>query len=439
VGFGDDDAAFLAGIGFNVVRVGVIWKALEPRPGVYDGAYLDSIAATVRTLARHGIVSLLDVHQDMFNERFQGEGAPDWAVQDGGLPNPRFGFPNNYIGNPALEHALDAFWNNAPGPGGVGLQDRFAAAWVHIARRFRATPSVLGYELFNEPFPGTAWEQCVVPTGCAGFDARLTAFNRRIDRAIRAVDRRTLVFYEPNVLFNNGIRTRLGPLGDPRAVFAFHDYCPTEPETGSPKGCGTFDDRVFTNALARSTQTSDGMLNTEFGATNDVAYLDEVVARADRFMTGWTEWAYCGCEDPTTSGPGAKQAIVIDPRQPPRGANLVVGTLGALVEPFPQVVAGTPGGWQYSRAVRRFTLRYTTARAGRRGRFPTGSVTVIAAPRRVYGGRYGVVASGGAILSRPGAARVEIGACPGARTITVTLTPRGRSHGSCRLPRTRRR
>jgi endoglycosylceramidase len=120
VGFGDDDAAFLARMGFDAVRVGVIWKGVEPRPGVYDGAYLNHLAATVRTLARHGIVSLLDFHQDMYDELFQGEGAPDWAVQDDGLPPvPRRGFPGNYETMPALQHAYDHFWDNSPGPGDV--------------------------------------------------------------------------------------------------------------------------------------------------------------------------------------------------------------------------------------------------------------------------------------------------------------------------------
>src|SRR5918998_2857339 len=49
-GFGDDDAAFLAAEGYNNVRVGVIYGAVEPVPGVYDEAYLDSIAATVAAL-----------------------------------------------------------------------------------------------------------------------------------------------------------------------------------------------------------------------------------------------------------------------------------------------------------------------------------------------------------------------------------------------------
>src|SRR5258707_11090732 len=152
IGFGSDDAEFLNQIGFNAVRVGVIWKAVEPQPGKFNDAYLAHIAQTVKTLAAHGVLSLLDFHQDMYNERFQGEGAPDWAVQDGGLPNPALGFPGNYTANPALEHALDQFFTNASGPSGRGLQDWFASAWAHVAARFRANRSVLGYELFNEPF-----------------------------------------------------------------------------------------------------------------------------------------------------------------------------------------------------------------------------------------------------------------------------------------------
>jgi endoglycosylceramidase len=143
-GFGPDDAAFLQRMGLSVVRVGVIWKAVEPTPGVYNDQYLKHIAATVRTLAMHGIFSLLDFHQDMYNERFQGEGAPDWAVQDDGLPNAMNGFPVNYATNPALQRAEDHFWANSAGPGGVGLQDRYAAAWRHVARQFRTIRGVLG-------------------------------------------------------------------------------------------------------------------------------------------------------------------------------------------------------------------------------------------------------------------------------------------------------
>jgi endoglycosylceramidase len=427
IGFGDDDAAFLARIGFNAVRVGVIWKALEPSPGVYDDAYLAKIASTVRTLARHGVLALLDFHQDMYNERFQGEGAPDWAVQDGGLPNPTLGFPGNYLANPAVEHAFDVFWSNAPGPGGIGLEDRFAAAWAHVAARFRHTASVLGYELFNEPWPGTMWQPCALPIGCTGFDAQLTSFYHRVLAALRRADGHTLVWYEPNVLFNSAAATHLGAIGDRRAGFAFHDYCLT-----APSNCDGPDNRVFSNAVARSARSGDALMETEFGATNDAAFLRTEVARADRFMVPWLEWAYCGCEDPTTSGPGTIQAIVIDPSEPPRGSNLVLPTLRALVEPYPQLVAGKPRAWSFDRSTRTFRLSYTTARASGRGRFGRGSLSEIATPALVYSGHYAAHVSGGAVLSARGASTLVIGACSGARTITVSVTPSGRDPAHAR-------
>src|SRR5512133_3017284 len=85
-GFGDDDAAFLQREGFNSVRLGVIYKAVEPAPGSYDAGYLSKIASIASILEKHGIAPLLDFHQDLYNERFQGEGWPDWAVLDDGLP-----------------------------------------------------------------------------------------------------------------------------------------------------------------------------------------------------------------------------------------------------------------------------------------------------------------------------------------------------------------
>ena len=48
-GFDATDAAFLRSNAFNAVRVGVIWKALEPQPGVYDDAYLGQIEQTADT------------------------------------------------------------------------------------------------------------------------------------------------------------------------------------------------------------------------------------------------------------------------------------------------------------------------------------------------------------------------------------------------------
>jgi endoglycosylceramidase len=434
-GFDNSDGAFLEHIGFDAVRLGVIWKALEPEPGVYDAGYLRRIAATVAMLARHRIVSLLDFHQDMLNEEFQGEGFPDWTIESGGLMNPMLGFPGNYLSNPALQNALDQFWTDAPGPGGIGLQSRFAAAWTYVATRFHDERSVLGYELFNEPFPGTDWAACAQAAGCPGFDAELSSFYRLVDQSIRLTDRRTLIFYEPDVLFNEGFVTTLGALGDRRAGFAFHDYCLSEPQSGPvPASCGQLDGSVFAHALAHVASTREALLLTEFGATRDVPYLDAMVARADRDMVPWLEWAFCGCRDPTTTGPGTAQAIVIDPAKPARGSNLVHSTLRALVEPYPQVLAGTPRSWGYDRATRTFALRLSTERADGRGAFATGSLTDVATPRLDYPRGYRARVHGAAIVSRPGAAVLVLAACRGARTISLKLAPGRGRHGSCRAP-----
>jgi endoglycosylceramidase len=441
VGFGADDAAFLKSIGFNAVRVGVLWQAVEPRPGVFNDAYLAHIAGSVKLLARYGIVSLLDFHQDQYNQRFEGEGFPDWSVQDDGLPaEPKLGFGADYLAMPALSHAFDHFWRNSPGPGGVGLQDRYAAAWAHVAARFRNDRSVLGYELMNEPWPGTVWPSCVSPTGCPAFDrGTLTPFYHRVVRAIRPVDGRTLIWYEPNVIFNNGPSTYVGPLGDRHAGFAFHDYCLSEPNTGSDQGCDPSDDLVFSNAVAHVQSTREALMETEFGATDDVGYLTAMVQRADRNMVPWLEWAYCGCQDPTTSGPGDKQAIVRDPAKRPSGANLVEPTLHALVEPYPQLISGTPQSWAFDPSSRTFTLRYATARAHGHGAWRRGAITTIATPRLVYAGRYAARVVGGRVVSRRRASVLQIAACPSVRHISVTVTPHGRNHNGCKPPRRVRR
>jgi endoglycosylceramidase len=430
VGFGDDDAAFLQSEGYNTVRLGVIYKGVEPRRGVYDDAYLARIRDTVDTLARHGIVSLLDFHQDLYNERFQGEGWPDWAVIDDGLPaQPQQGFPANYLVMPALQRAFDHFWNNDD-----GLQDSYAAAWRHVAERFRDVPAVLGYDLLNEPWPGTAWQQCANPAGCPAFDATMTTFIKRTIAAIRTVDPTTLAFYEPNVIFNDGAKTNVGDTGDAHAAMSFHDYCLTSDAGGPDQDCDTLDDMVFANADAHVGQTGDTLLLTEFGATTDPKTLTGMTDRADRFMVGWQEWHYCGCNDPTTSGPGNKQALVIDPSKPPEGANLDTGKLKLLSRPYPQVVAGTPASYAFDGASRTFKLAYTTRRADGKGSFGPGDETEVAVPARQYPSGYAVAVQGAAVRSAAGAATLRIAACPGAGRVAVTVTPGGPSSATCAVP-----
>ncbi len=108
------EAASIASDGFDVVRLGILWKGLEPGtapmndpaictpgkpkvagPGQFDmkifNAYMTKLEQTISLLARHGIYSLIDMHQDSMNEVFAGEGFPELGRlyrrdHSGGLP-----------------------------------------------------------------------------------------------------------------------------------------------------------------------------------------------------------------------------------------------------------------------------------------------------------------------------------------------------------------
>ncbi|HSJ17071.1 MAG TPA: cellulase family glycosylhydrolase, partial [Solirubrobacterales bacterium] len=312
-GFGRDDARFLHRHGFNTVRLGIIYKGLEPEPPGADGSpdyrrgYLGSIARTERVLAKRKIFTLLDFHQDLYNERFEGEGWPDWQTLDDGLPaEPKTGFPGNYLAMPALQRAFDHFWANDPAQG-VPLQEAYAAAWRKVARRFKRRPRVAGYDLLNEPWPGSAFPTCLNPAGCPKFDSgSLTPFSRRTIAAIRDVDRRKLAFYEPNVLFDYGARTSHGDTGDRHAGFSFHPYCLEGGGGVATTSCEANLRSVFRNADDHVDRTGDAPLVTEFGASDDLVDTQRVIDLADEHMVGWQYWHYCDCDDPTTVGPGVQ-------------------------------------------------------------------------------------------------------------------------------------
>jgi endoglycosylceramidase len=322
----------------------------------------------------------------------------------------------------------------------VGLQDRYAAAWRHVAERFGSNPYVLGYDLLNEPWPGSTWQQCATPAGCPEFDGRMSLFVARVLGAIRTADPESLVWYEPNVLFNNGADTQLADFGDANAGMSFHVYCLVANEGGSggySDACKTSDDLVMSNADKRASGTGDALLMTEWGATDDRDALLGPLALADKHMMSWQEWHYCGCDDPTTTGSGDKQAIVLDPAKPPTGSNLKTSTLDVITRPFPQAVSGTPVSWSFDPESKKFAFEYATARAAAPTRsFGAGGVTEVALPRRVYPkGSYAPSVRGATIVSRAGARVLRVAACPAAKRVTVAVVPgRGAPQSSCAKP-----
>ena len=54
--------------GFDVQRLDLSWSALEPTRGVIDQAYLAQVLTAVDQAARHGIYTVLDMHQDTYSK-----------------------------------------------------------------------------------------------------------------------------------------------------------------------------------------------------------------------------------------------------------------------------------------------------------------------------------------------------------------------------------
>ncbi len=161
------DFADLARWGFNAVRLGMIWDAVEPQPGKYDEAYLEWILSMLDLCEKYEIHAFLDMHQDLYSASFN-DGAPAWATLTGAVYEPTALWSDAYIFSEAVQQAYDAFWSNAPAADGVGLQDHYAAMWAHVARRCGGHAAVMGYDFLNEPNPGSA--------SLAAFGALMSAY-----------------------------------------------------------------------------------------------------------------------------------------------------------------------------------------------------------------------------------------------------------------------
>ena len=164
--------------GFNLVRLTVNWSELEPTPGTYSTTFLDRIAQVVGWAGQQGIRVILDMHQDNYSRFLTSpadasvpqqsspagcsptdgqDGAPAWAVFTDGKPSCTIDGLN-----PAESEAFLNFWDNRTVPGpqggapGTGLQDHYLGALEALATRFAGDPAVLGYEVMNEPGPGSS-------------------------------------------------------------------------------------------------------------------------------------------------------------------------------------------------------------------------------------------------------------------------------------------
>lgn len=146
----------LSECGFNVIRLGVTWEGIEPEPGKYNEEYIDKIVHFMDMCNKYGVHVFIDMHQDLYGPVGGSDGAPQWAsLTDGAkLKKNKLVWATGYFWGKVVHNCFDNFWANKE-VNGIGLQTYFINMWKHIAERVKDHPALFGFDLFNEPFPGS--------------------------------------------------------------------------------------------------------------------------------------------------------------------------------------------------------------------------------------------------------------------------------------------
>jgi endoglycosylceramidase len=403
-GFTPADADTVAGMGFDGFRLAWFWSDLEPTQGQYDTTYLAGYKTLADELEQRGLFVLADSHQDMYSSVFNGDGFPTWASPASDTdPNPK-GFPLNYFTAPT-ETAFDDFWANDG-----NVQDQYDAAWKQVASQFVGDPLLVGYDLLNEPFPGSGVGSCLGAKGCKSSDrSNIEAAETRAAQAIDTVDSSHISFYEPNILFNWGQPTGLikAPATETNVGLSFHDQCAeravwegsggtTQPTPAQEASCLQQMELPLGEArqTARAMDAVPFMTEVATITNDDPAGLECVFEKADAHQTSWTyglSWK---------SG----ELRALDPAK-----------AAVLARTYPVAVAGRPIRFDFDARTGIFHMRYTASG----GPAPT----VISVPTAIhYPNGYQVkIQGGGVVTSAPGAQRLTITAPAGAKVIVRVL------------------
>jgi endoglycosylceramidase len=246
----------------------------------------------------------------------------------------------------------------------VGRERDYAGAWKALATRFAKDPTIIGYDIINEPYAGSDFEALealsrVVPEDggkSKTFDqTKLGPFYQRMIDAIRTVDPDHWVFLEPRYgAPGNGSPSYLPVLKDPRAgephlVLAPHLYSTSGEAFGGytpndPTVMLWEQERTTERAAQRSPVLLGEWWAFSWTATNARPFAEEILAMADRMSIGWAYWSY---------GPGT-----------PDSASLYAedGTdnpaADVVIRPYPRAIAGEPGPWSFDPTTHVLDLKF---------------------------------------------------------------------------------
>jgi endoglycosylceramidase len=205
-----------------------------------------------------------------------------------------------------------------------GILDKYISFWKLLALKFKGNNYVLGYDLWNEPFPAGLYDDVfnLIRPGFSDNTQYLPLY-RKIDKEIREVDNDYIMMFEPNIFPDvlptifwtfRGTFSELPIQDKGKQMFNYHSYCCSssismcskgEPPLSSAKACQKFHVENVKSANEFTGKHGIGSIITEFGACfnsescyNEISSLTEA---ADKYLTSWAYWMYKPFQDFTTS------------------------------------------------------------------------------------------------------------------------------------------
>ncbi len=350
----DADFARIRSLGLNQLRLYTSWQAVMPNPGQIDTAYLARFRGLVDRAGAAGLLVTVDMHQDLYGKP-AGNGAPQWAYRPGLCPSLPLAqltgaWGADYL-SPAVACAFTSFWTSAD------LQRSFTDAWVAVARAVGDAPNVIGYDLFNEPFPG------LLPPGVFETGYLFPSQGRWL-KAIRTVDPDAVGFIEPNVIKSETV-VEIPPVGlmPPNSVYSPHLYGPWDLTSDIPLLEQT---RILADASVASSRLAASLAGVplwigEWGVFSNAGgaagFVDHVYDMADDALAGTALWEY------TDPGYG-----------PFRSDGTPTPIRDAVRRPYPQAVPGTLTKVRYAKATSTLDVAWTGGAGGTASlRVPAGS------------------------------------------------------------------
>lgn len=344
--------------GFNIVRLGVMWEAVERTPDTYNETYLDEVEGLINRLGAKGIYTLVDAHQDVLARKICGEGVPNfyatdlptdcgnqtfpWFLEESGICKSisSYGFRYDADGNPLIEDCQKHnFAGYYPSPESIalferlyynetGLTDKFVNYWKRVSARYAKNPYVVGYDPLNEPFPSNFLNNISLVTTPGLFDqiGLEPLYTRVYKEAYEPADDSKIMFFEgtqfpDTVGILGGLVMNLGFTAPPGAdinstkhVLNDHSYCcqlsaeicaTGEPDLSRATDCKEWHEKRLATRRNDADRYGVPLFISEFGAclnsTSCVQEITSLVDSCDTHLAGWAYWQFKNYADLTTS------------------------------------------------------------------------------------------------------------------------------------------